>query len=279
MADPVPPPRLQTFMAVPEGPHISPVQARLARVLMGTIMFVTGSYVGVDWAEFFYHFTSPYPARAGYARTILCAILVWMTGSAGLDREDLRLLNAAFAVALVADYCLILQDWAIPGTLLFIVVHGLLIVRHARGFAASLAPPERARTIRLLLLSAAVVYGGAIILIVNVKSILDRTHMFVLDAAYLLILATSLWMAVGTLIRSFYPSRNAWYITIGMVCFYFCDVTVGLAAALKGTTAGDVLNNLVGFFYSPALVLLAYSGYSWHRQHAAPAEAAVQAAA
>jgi hypothetical protein len=51
-----------------------------------------------------------------------------------------------------------------------------------------------------------------------------------------------------------------------MTCFFFCDVTVGLAAALKGTTAGRVLDNIDGFFYSPALVLLAYSGYRWHPQ-------------
>jgi hypothetical protein len=255
---------LDTFGVVPASPHVSPVQARLTRVLMGLIMFVTGTYVGVDGARYYYHFSSPYSARAGYARTILCAILVWMTGAAHLDAPDSRTLKAAFAVTLVADYCLILQDWMIPGTVLFIVVHGLLIYRHARGFGDSLRPPERARSVRLYLLTALLVYGGAGGLIVGVRPILERTHMFALDAAYVLVLATSLWMALGTLVRRFYAVRNAWYIVIGMLCFFFCDVTVGLAAALKDTSPGDVLGNLVGFFYSPALVLLAFSGYAWH---------------
>jgi hypothetical protein len=48
-----------------------------------------------------------------------------------------------------------------------------------------------------------------------------------------------------------------------MTCFFICDVSVGVGAALAGTKPGVVLDNLVGFFYSPALVLLAYSGYKW----------------
>ena len=90
------------------------------------------------------------------------------------------------------------------------------------------------RTRRLLLLTGLVVYGGSAALIAAVHPILTRTHMLALDVAYLLFLATSLWMAWGTLIRRSFADRNAWYIAIGMTCFYFCDVTVGLSAALKG---------------------------------------------
>jgi hypothetical protein len=38
---------------------------------------------------------------------------------------------------------------------------------------------------------------------------------------------------------------------------------VGLAAALHGTRPGAILDNIVAFFYSPALVLLAFSGFRW----------------
>ena len=247
----------------PEGLLVNPVQARLVRVLMGLIMFVTGTYVGVDWAQLFYHFTSPYPARAGYARTVLCAIMVALIGPAGVDRRDVRLLGAAFAVTLVADFCLILRDWMIPGTVIFLVVHALLITRHARGFGDSLLPAERGRSLRLYALTAAVAYGGAGALIVAVKPILQRTHSLALDSVYLFCVATSMWMAWGTLIRRFFHERNAWYVAIAMTCFFCCDVTVGIAASLEGTVGGAVLTNLVGFFYTPALVLLAYSGYHW----------------
>jgi hypothetical protein len=261
------------FPLAPPDHRISRVQARVTRVLMGMIMFLTGTYVGIDWAEFFHGFTSTWPARAGYARTILCAILVAMTGSAAFANRDIRFLQAAFVLTLIADYCLILHDWALPGTAIFAVVHALLIWRHAQGFLASLAAERRGHTLLVIGLQGVVVYGAALVLIIGVRNILKRTGMFAVDAGYLLVLATSLWMGVGKLARSFYPSRNAWYVAVGMVCFAFCDVSVGLSAALTGTTAGAILNNIVGFFYSPALVLLAYSGYAWRGADAArPAE-------
>jgi hypothetical protein len=249
-------------------PTIGARKATAIRVMMGFIMFLTGTYVGFDWAGFYYHFTSPYPSRAGYARTVLCAVLVWMLGKDCVDRRDARLLGAAFGITVIADWFLIVRDETLPGTALFFLVHGLLIVRHAAGLRASLSPARRARSLRFLIPSAIVAYGGAAALMITVAPILQRTGMLALDAAYVLVLTTSMWMAWGTLTRGHYARRNAWYVAIGMTCFFCCDVTVGLSVALKGTTPGAVLNNLIGFFYSPALVLLAYSGYHW-----APAKA------
>lgn len=238
-------------------------KATAIRVMMGLIMFLTGTYVGFDWAGFYYGFASPYPSRAGYARTVLCAVLVWMLGRDCVDRRDARLLGAAFALTLVADWFILVQDQLLPGTALFFVVHGLLIVRHAAGLRASLTHKLRARSLRFLIPSALVAYGGSAALMLLVAPILQRTGMLALDLAYVLVLTTSMWMAWGTLARTHYSRRNAWMVAIGMTCFFCCDVTVGLSAALKGTTPGTVLNNLVAFFYSPALVLLAYSGYLW----------------
>ncbi len=242
---------------------ISPAKANVVRVLMGLIMLVTGTYLGFDWAAFFHGFTSSYPARAGFARTVLCGLLVWRIGKDRPDRIDSYLLGTAFALAIVADVFLTLEDRMLPGTVLFLVVHGLLIVRHARGFRDSLAPAARPRTLRLLGVTAVVVFGGTGALLAAIAPMLQRTGTFALDVIYLLVLATSMWMAWGALFRAYYARRNAWFIALGMTSFFFCDVSVGLAAALAHTTQGAVLNDVVGFFYSPALVLLAYSGYRW----------------
>jgi hypothetical protein len=270
-------------MAAPSTAWFSPAslstaKANAVRVLMGLIMLVTGTYLGFDWAAFFHGFTSTYPARAGYARTILCAILVWLIGVNHVERRDAHLLGLAFALTLGGDWFLIVENQTLPGTALFLVVHALLIVRHARGFRASLAPSMRARTLRLLASSAIVIYGGAGAILLATESILKRTGMFALDVVYLLVLTTSMWMAWGTLIRGWYASRNAWFIALGMTSFFLCDVSVGLAGALAGTPRGAIINDIVGFFYSPALVLLAYSGYRWDglniATRAAPALAA-----
>jgi hypothetical protein len=247
----------------PTSKAISSARQMVIRVINAWIMFITGIYVGVDWSGYFYGFKSSFPIGAGYARTCLCALVVLIIGKNHLTRLDQRLLAGAFVLTLIADYFLILVDEMLIGTLIFIGVHVLFIARHAQGWRASMAVHHRARTIRWLVLTAVVAYGGAGILILDVADILKRTGRLPLDATYLVFLATSMWMAWGVLIRRFYPRRNAWFIAVGMTSFYCCDVTVGLAAAMQGTRAGAILNNIVGFFYSPALVLIAFSGVRW----------------
>ncbi len=244
-------------------PAVHPLKTAVVRTTMALIMFLTGTYVGVDWASYVYGFTSHYSQGAGFARTVLCAVLVWIIGENHIHRRDARLLGFAFAVTVIADDLIIMHDKMMIGTLLFLVVHLTYIARHGQGFRASLAPERRARTTRLLLLTALVAYGGTGVVNHFVAPILARSGTLVIDTIYLFVLATSMWMAWGTLIRSYYNRRNAIYIAVGMTSFFCCDVTVGVGAALSGTRQGLVLNNIVGFFYSPALVLLAYSGYKW----------------
>jgi hypothetical protein len=247
-------------------------------VLVAVTMFVTGTYVGVDWAAFYHPFQTRFSGYAGYSRDLLCAVIVLLIGRSCLSAKDRRFLYAAFALTLVADYFLTLENLPLPGTVIFLAVHGLLIGRHAQGLRASLAPARRARTLRLLGVSALIVFGGAGLLIWKVAPILARTGQLTLDVVYLLFLATSLWMAWSVFARSLYPRLNAWFIAIGMTLFFFCDVTVGLAVALGGTRQGLVLNDLIAFFYTPALLLLALSGFTWARPPAAGAAAARQAA-
>ncbi len=241
----------------------SSAKAVVLRVLMAVIMFLTGTYVGVDWAAYFEGFTNHYSAGAGYARSILCAVMVFIIGDNNVTTTDSRLLCAAFALTLVGDNFLTLHKQTVPGTATFLLVHLIYIFRHAQGFRASLAPERRARTVRFLAVSAAVAYGMAGLLIWRFGPVLARTGQLPLDAVYLSVLATSMWMAWGTLSRGFYDRRNAWYIAAGMTFFFFCDVSVGLSAAMSDTNLGRILDNAVGFFYSPALVLLAFSGYRW----------------
>lgn len=232
-------------------------------VLVAVTMFVTGSYVGVDWAAYFHPFQSRFPAVAGYARDVLCAAIVLLVGRNRISSRDWRLLLAAFALTMVADWFLTLNDQPLPGTVIFLGVHALLIVRHAQGLRSSFARAERGRTLRLMIVSALVCYGAAVALIVTVAPILKRSGQFALDSIYLLFLATSLWAGWGTLIRRAYPRLNAWFIAVGMTFFYLCDVTVGLAVAQSGTPTGRILNDLIAFSYTPALSLLALSGVAW----------------
>src|SRR4051812_30875058 len=104
-------------------PAIRPTKAGFVRALMAAIMFLTGTYVGVDWAAYYYGFHTPYGLGARFARTVLCAILVWIIGENHVHRRDARLLGGAFAIAVVADYLISMHDQMMAGTLLFLIVH------------------------------------------------------------------------------------------------------------------------------------------------------------
>lgn len=232
--------------------------------VVGLAVFITGMYLGVQWTQSFPAWVANLPATGGYARTLLCAGVAFMVGSNSLGSRDRLLLMAAFAVTAVADYFLVLTNsHFLVGVGLFLVVHIILSIRHAQGFRASLQPDSRRRTLRLLLITALCALTLTAVILWKVQGILQRSGSEAVDIIYVLMLTVSLWMGWGALIRRFYPRLNAWFIAIGLTAFYFCDVSVGLSADLSGTTAGTLLSDMVGFVYTPALVLLALSGYRW----------------
>ena len=63
----------------------------------------------------------------------------------------------------------------------------------------------RAGTLKRLGATGAVAFGGSAALLYGVAPILRPTGMFAVDCVYILVLALSLWMAWGTLIRRWHP--------------------------------------------------------------------------
>jgi hypothetical protein len=257
----------------------------LIAVLM---VFLTGMYQGMGWlASHLTHaeggcegtacasasnlalLTAQY---AGFARTILFLLMVVRIGQSRISRADHGLLLAASGLTVAADYFLVyLRSHFMAGLGLFIVVHLLYTVRHARGFAGSLQSSKRARTLLLLSLSAAgvLLLSAAVLWWVHTET--RKLSLPPPGAAvmlYLAVLSLSLWMAWGTLIRQGFTRFNAKLIAAGMTSFYLCDVCVGMSSLLNGlaTKPGSFYDNCVGFFYSPALVLLALSGF-WAMPH------------
>lgn len=255
----------------------------------GVAVFITGLYCGVDWMLSFPKLAEQLPAYGGYARTVLCALVAFLAGRNRISARDRLWLMAAFGVTLVADYFLVLTGKNfLVGVGLFLVVHALLSIRHAAGFKASLAPDQRQRTLRLLVITGVVALSITGVVLWTVRGIIARSGMVAIDVIYVLGLTVSMWMAWGTLIRGYYPRLNAWFIAVGLTSFYCCDVSVGLVADLGDVPLKAILNDLVGLFYTPALVLLALSGYTWEGtseaaatpvHHLEPAAASVQARA
>jgi hypothetical protein len=238
-------------------------------VVLCLIFFITGAYVGVDWASYAYGFTSEFSRYAGYVRTILCILLALMTrehcieAAVAKTHRDGMLLLLAFLLTGVADVFLLLLDWMTTGTTLFLVVHALLTVRHATHLWRWFEGPKPTKDVIWLAATAVLIGGGTAVFFTQVRSLIEPTGMLGLFGVYLVVLAASLWVAFSTKVNPFFPRANAIQIMVGMVCFFFCDITVGLAFVLKGSDTGTIIYNFIAFFYTPALVLLALSGYRW----------------
>ena len=163
--------------------------------LLSVIVYVTGTFTGIDWAVFFHDFKSSYSPPARYLRTLLCAFLAFLAWGYGLTRRDQQLLWTAFVAICIADFLLILAEKFIAGVAVFLVVHLILTVRHAQGFKESLAPEYRYHTIRYLILSALLIFIPGTLMIIVAGPALEKSHMEGLDIVYMVVLMTSAWMA------------------------------------------------------------------------------------
>ena len=193
-----------------------------------------------------------------FAVTILAAFLTLLIGSNAISRQDRGLLQKAFAAAILADFSIkILHNWQmlpfkinylLLGVCFFIIVQVLLIIRHSKRSATDKHFPK-------------VLYVSALIFAIN--AILVFTKTISLDigviVSYAGVLIPSVFIAWKTPKNDFFPKKNAQMIRWGMIFFLLCDAHIALSY-FSGTIS-FVAHNFVWVFYTPALVLLALSGF------------------
>lgn len=253
-------------------------------VVFLVLVFLIGAYTSFLTADIYSLYLEASTQAAGlayvsglkYACVLLALLLTLLIGRDGHDRRDRTLLQAAFLLIAVADLLIGILDRFVAGIAVFFVVQLCLIARHSRGWVLD----------RREVVSFALILGGAGTLLACLWSILPG-HLRLPAVLYVLVLATSVWMAVGTVWRTFFARTLDWFIVGGMVYFFFCDVNVGLSAALEGRQQSltrylvdpatgrtglpvgsldspllaQIAHWLVWYFYLPALTLLATSGY------------------
>jgi len=247
---------------------------RIMMAICAAIIFIAGTFIAADWLVYYFcnikHISgtcgfSVYQNISKFATTFLNGLLVWIIFKNGIDRKDTMLLSIAFGFALVADFFLKIlfnadpensSTYMVAGIVTFMIVQTFLILRHSRGvkkrFFCDGGVDKKNMFIELLWFAAIATVVSAIIFI-------KTGTMIPVIMAYACFLVTSVYFGWRTLTWGFYPAKNAWMIAIGMTLFLFCDINVGISS-LPDT---PIANNLVWMFYTPALMLLALSGYDW----------------
>jgi hypothetical protein len=272
-------------LSAPSGAGAAIPYKRLALFLLS--FFLVGAYTSFLTADVYSLYLeaigaktfagSLYSRALKYSCVVLLFALTLLVGRTGHDRRDRGLLQVAMALVCVADL-LIFRGRLVAGVCVFFFVQLALIARHARGF----------RLDRREIVSAIVIFGaiGGVFGWL-VMPILPH-HLLAPSLVYTLALIASVWIGIGTIWRTFYPRTVDWFIALGMVFFFLCDLNVGLAACFKepgavapswarflvqpdaGLTRQTILDGsllgrgfacLIWYFYLPALTLLCSSGY------------------
>jgi hypothetical protein len=223
----------------------------------------------------------PYSRIVKYLCILLCLGLTLAIGRHGHDRRDTWTLRLAFLLTAAADFVIGILGQFVVGIGIFLFVQIVYIVRHARGFVWN----------KNEIISGLLVFGAIGAIFLYIQKGLREAGLFWPVLIYSLILAASLWLAIGTIWRKFFPRTMDWFIAGGMFLFFLCDANVGLASSLakdgmtlfysifeiQGEVAGPATNPvaieipyslrsiagiLVWLFYLPAQFLLALSGYT-----------------
>jgi hypothetical protein len=246
---------------------------RLAAIFIGVLF---AAFMVMDWnfilAKGSIH---PHTLWLKYGVTLICLALAWNARGHTICRLDALLLRVAFLFIALADFFLVLlceivdnpsarPVLSIAGAASFVVVQLFLIIRHLAAVRA--ADPPELHVLRKLSPPVAVplLYTPVIIAAIECREkLITLGWLAVVALAYVFLLLASVWTGWVTTIRSTYPHTNAMMIAIGMTCFLFCDICVICQVFMSGRPAA-VANGLVWLFYTPALLLLALSGYRNH---------------
>lgn len=243
------------------------------KIICGAALFAAGTYISADWLVYYFGTVcgiqavdgfSAYQTAAKFSVTCMSCAIALLTGKDGIGRKDSILLAAAFCGIFIADIFMVLlcgyvpgdiSPYQVTGIIFFMIVQTLFSIRHSRNISYFLRRNvnEKRKNIipDILVLLLCIAIPAVIVLYVKSEK---TTPVMLVYGAFLIFSVYSGWM---TFCRGFFPKRNCLLIAIGLTLFFCCDVNVGLSAILPQSVA----HNLVWIFYTPALLLLAFSGY------------------
>lgn len=193
---------------------------------------------------------------------ILAAAIAWTVGKDRLSMLDSRRMKAAFLFIIIGETAFALSR-TIVGVCLFAVSQTLLIIRNSTGLRDKLIHAGYKQkkglfvlslTILLILVAMAILFGPLIM-------IYGSTFFIFL---YGILLSASLWAGLTSKILGLLPEKNSNMAAVGMICFYCCDVLVGLDAVMETGLPWLLANSFIWVFYISALVLLALSCYRYN---------------
>jgi hypothetical protein len=192
---------------------------------------------------------------------LLATALVWFVGKDTIRPHDSQLMKCVFIFICCGEICFLLAKPAFA-IVFFITCQCLLIIRHSKGFGSKLIASNSKQRL-ILAMSALVPIMLIFIGVIMLLPLVTLNSLVLIAATYGIILSISLWAGLANHILGLFPYPNSKMVAIGMLCFFCCDVLVGLDGLLNYSTAWIVASSFIWVFYTPAITLLALSCYRY----------------
>lgn len=240
-------------------------------IMISLVIFISGSYIALDWSRFFIGPDGPiyteylYSGAAKLLVSLLCVVIVWMVGKDGVNSSDTGKMKLIFIAIFTADILFFLK-FKIPGITIFGIAQILLAFRNGAGMWKLLSSGKFPEQKNVLLLTGLLIAITVLMLLSGIfYPLLKGSMMFYIISEYAILVSISLWIALANSGIGFFPKINSNLITAGMIFFFMCDINVGLSIALEQGIYRLFANSTVWVFYTPALILLALSGYNYKK--------------
>lgn len=238
------------------------------RFLVSTILLAIACIsiftIVLDFSRFWGHYAlyNLFPSYIiNRINVMLAAALVWLSGKESLSSKDNRLIKYIFFLICIGEYFFLIAK-PILAIIAFLLCQSLLIKRHSNGLTAKLAMSAPRQKLELIIFAIILtsIIAAAIVLLYP----FDNHHsLSIIAVLYWIMLSLSLWIALANFLLSLFPKINSRMIAIGMLCFYCCDILVGLDTILDDGVMWLLANSLIWVFYTPAIALLALSCYKY----------------
>lgn len=189
-----------------------------------------------------------------FIRTVFCAMAVIPAIRFSVSNVSKWLLPMALALAVIADYFLILANNLKLGIGIFAIMQIVLTTRHLIGIYPSALLQIRIG-LAVLISLVVIVVGNALL-----WPSLQPKGLAVPVLIYSSLLIISVVAAYSAGFTETLTKRQAKFAFYGMILFVLCDITVGVGAAFGDTSIGQLVRALTGLFYTPSLLMLAWSG-------------------
>jgi len=243
-------------------------------ILLGMILLLASSFLTFDWTQYALGLVRLEDPERMYSRltktlTSFLVFMLTMTISRdGVEDSDRKKLQRSFVAIFAGDLLFLMDelhpafDYAAVGA--FLVGHVLIILRNGQGIRSYFRGKSRVKDWRVDLFTGIgiLLLTGAVFVLTLLEPV-KGTPLLPIFIVYSLVLDVSLWMGWASLRTGYFPRENAVLIAMGATFFFLGDLLVGFNLSLGPSIERVRSIFLTWVFYTPAIALLALSGYRW----------------